>query len=228
MKATTIIRTTGLSILMGLTTVGMANAQRSTRSDANIKRDKAVKYEINDRAGRNTRQAPTTVYKSRNQDVNNGRSTKGNKTTTYQKQTQKKNHQKVVSHKSQQAKQTVYHKGNKHSGGVHSTWNYDYNRHPVHRNYNNRYYQTYQHRSPNLRVQLPQGFFGLTLDDTHYFHYDGIFYRQHPRGGFVAVAPPKYFRHIPAGSVQIVIDGRVYFRYHNLVFKHTAFGFRFA
>lgn len=231
MKTTTIVQTIGLSILMTLTSVTMADAQNSRSRATQSNQKPIVKYKIDNDRQRTTQQVPTKVYEPRQatKNLNRTRPSQATKATSQHPSKATKSKGSKGSYSQNKGSNSSHGKVQQKSGSYHSSWNYNYNKRPVQFAYNGHNHGiNVAHRQPRLRVNLPQGFFGLTLDGVRYYHNDGFFYRQHPHHGFIQVTPPKYFRHIPAGSVRVTIDGRVYYRYNNLIFKHTAFGFRFA
>lgn len=232
MKATTIIRIAGLTILMSLTSVGMANAQGNRGKTSENRQRPTVKYKINDRVKTSSQKAPTSVYKP-SQKTKGSRSQGQVGTKSQQRQPINRTHQTITGHGKTHYKPVVkthskqYH-GNVHhkTGGMHSSYNYNYNHHPVHFTHNY-YMERRMHRYPSFTLNLPNQFFGFHIDGVRYYHNDGYFYTRHPQhSGFVLTRLPNYFRHIPAGSVKVILDGRVYFRYNNLFFRHTIFGFK--
>ncbi len=225
MKAQTIIRIAGLTILMSLTSVGMANAQDSRGRTSENRSNGVIKYKINDGVDQTSRQTPATVYKP-GKTSNKPATVKGHSATSVERKAQERRpSQPVVVHQ----KSTPQQKHPKiKTGSSHSSWNNNYNYRPVNLGHGQNYHKPHpQNRYPHLTMNLPGGFYGFHIDGIRYYHHDGYFYTRHPHhNGYVLTTLPKYFRHIPAGSIKVVIDGRVYFRYHDLFFRHTVFGFK--
>ena len=80
--------------------------------------------------------------------------------------------------------------------------------------------------TPHLVVNKPGAIVAMHLDGVKYFVDNGRFFRHYPNRGFVMVNRPAYVKHLPAGVVKVRLNGRFYFKYHNVYFEWTPLGYR--
>jgi len=81
-------------------------------------------------------------------------------------------------------------------------------------------------RHPQLVVNTPRNFLAVHIDGCRYYVNEGRFYRHIPERGFVLVERPAHIKVLPAGVVKVRINGNFYFRYHNILFEWTPWGYR--
>ena len=79
---------------------------------------------------------------------------------------------------------------------------------------------------PHLVIKPPRNFLAVHIDGCSYFVHDGRFYRHIPNQGFVLAERPTHIKVLPAGVVKVRINGNFYFRYHNILFEWTPWGYR--
>ena len=110
-------------------------------------------------------------------------------------------------HKSKYKKQKWYHK---HHHG--------HNKHY--------YYKKHYHPSPWTYYNYPVVFYHSNIGEFYY--HSGRFYRYDWRHGYFTVDMPThvYFSTIPHGYRRVFINGRQYYQYHDILFRHTPHGYK--
>jgi hypothetical protein len=88
------------------------------------------------------------------------------------------------------------------------------------------YYKKYYHPSPWTYYNYPVVFYHN--DFGEFFYHSGRFYKYHWKHGYYTIGIPThvYFRTIPHGYRRVYIDGRLYYQYHDIYFRHTPFGYK--
>ncbi|MFB6316970.1 hypothetical protein [Saccharicrinis sp. FJH54] len=79
---------------------------------------------------------------------------------------------------------------------------------------------------PHLVVKPPRNFMAVHIDGSRYYVHNGMFYRHIPNRGFILVERPTHIKVLPEGVVKVRIKGNFYFKYHNILFEWTPWGYR--
>ena len=96
-----------------------------------------------------------------------------------------------------------------------------------HNTYHNPYhYKKYYHSSPWTYYNYPVVFYHRNFGEIYY--HSGMFYRYDWRHGYFTVDMPThvYFNRIPQGYRRVYINGRLYYQYHDIFFRHTPHGYK--
>lgn len=72
---------------------------------------------------------------------------------------------------------------------------------------------------------LPRKAIMVHLDGEGYIFYKGRFYMASPFG-YYRVDPPQYLKILPRGSHRVWVNNHPMFRYHDILFIETPFGFK--
>ncbi len=135
---------------------------------------------------------------------------------------------KIVKYESVNTKQGKNYGGNKNSNyykhNKHSNHNYAHGKKYYKKYYDNSYYNT----SPWAYYNYPVVFYHRNHGE-YYFH-GGRFYRYNRNYGYVMVDIPSHivFKSIPHGYKRVYINGRLFYRYGDVFFKHTPHGYRIS
>lgn len=71
---------------------------------------------------------------------------------------------------------------------------------------------------------MPRKAFLVTIDDCNYYYYKGRFFMASPRGYYLVEAPDR-IQCLPLGTIQFLANGVSMYRYRDIVFVATPFGF---
>ena len=134
------------------------------------------------------------------------------------------NQGRFIERETNPSKQTYTYKSNDYNntGYKKQKW---YNKH--HHTYNKHYYyKNHYHPSPWTYYNYPVVFYHSNFGEF-YFH-SGRFYRYDWRHGYFTVDMPThvYFSTIPHGYRRVYINGRLYYQYHDILFRHTPHGYK--
>ena len=116
-----------------------------------------------------------------------------------------------------------------------NSWNHGYKSYGKNHNWDHRYYSAHHPRTYNVwNFPAPWRYsaHGLVFRYAYgdYFFSNNRFYRYDPYRGYYTVNYPTevYFDYLPIGYNEVMIDGRIYFRYGDVYFVATPAGYRLA
>jgi len=96
-----------------------------------------------------------------------------------------------------------------------------------HNNYNHKDWNNNKHwkNHPISFRNLPRKAMMVHLDGEGYIYHKGMFYMASPFG-YYRVDPPQYLRVLPGGCHMVWVNNHPMFRYHDILFVETPFGFK--
>ena len=117
---------------------------------------------------------------------------------------------------------------NKHNNNNYKHKNYNHYYAHGKKYYKKHYYNNYYHTSPWTYNNYPVVFYHKNYGE-YYFH-NGWFYTYHRKHGYLRADIPSHiiFSNIPHGYKRVYINGRLYYRYGDVYFKHTQHGYKVA
>jgi len=201
------------------------NAQtRSSRNgDKNRSQTGTTTIQRSDNTNRN-RTGTTSVQRSTNSrnartslDYDRRKTTSSNQGRFIERETKPK--QQTYTYKSNdynnhKPKNNTYHKQKVYHKKHHNAYNKPY------------HYKKYYHSSPWTYYNYPVVFYHANFGEFYY--HSGRFYRYDWRHGYFTVDMPThvYFNRIPQGYSRVYINGRLYYQYHDIFFRHTPHGYK--
>ena len=113
----------------------------------------------------------------------------------------------------------AWHKGYGHNGYSHNDHGY------YHANHHPRTYNAWNFPAP-WKYSAHAVVFRHAHDD--YFFYNNVFYRYSPYRGYYTVGCPEgiIFTYLPVGYNEVMVNGRIYYRYGNVFFEPVYEGYR--
>lgn len=199
---------------------GTTTVQRGENS--NNSRMRATTVQRRDNTNRN-RTGTTTIQRS-----NDNRNARTSLNYDRRKSTSS-NQGRFIEREPKPKKQTYTYKSNDYKN--HKPKNKSYNKHnwyhKKHHAYKKPYYyKKHYHTSPWTYYNYPTVFYHANFGEFYY--HSGRFYRYDWRHGYFTVDMPThvYFNTIPHGYRRTYINGRLYYQYHDVIFRHTPHGYK--
>ena len=225
-----------ISIFLLILSFAVNAQQRSSRNgDKNRSRTGTTTVQrgentSNSRIRATTSQRNETINRSRNGSTTVVRHDNGRNARTSlnydRRNTSSSNQGRFIERESIPEKQTYTYKSNSYNNHNHKYKKQKkYHKHHHHA-YHKHYYKKHYHPSPWTYYNYPVVFYNSNFGEFYY--HNGRFYRYDWRHGYFTVDMPKhvYFNTIPHGYRRIYINGRMYYQYHDILFRHTPYGYK--
>ena len=188
----------------------------------------AVNAQNRSRNGAQTRnRSGSSTVESRDNERNARTSLNYDRRNTQSRSTANSNQGRFIERETKPKKQTYTYSGNDYKNDKsyyhkQNAYNKKHNNVHIHKHY----YKKYYHPSPWTYYNYPVVFYHHNFGE--YFYYGGRFYRYDWRHGYFTVDMPThvYFDTIPQGYRRVYINGRVYYQYHDILFRYTPHGYK--